>query len=251
MKTKSRPRNYREGTNGRPKDIDHFFKQYFLVPIKPTPRPQPHHHHNTAALVGGILGGLLGLVLLLGLLILLLCCCCKRHRAPLAGPSATIENTHVAAKSSTLIYPVPFHSVSAVHMDRAGHPCDVPTLNLATDRCYYDPTINVNTVRSVVSARSRPEHYLNILTIHRDVNDCDDVSLKSEHQHCYNSLPCEIPIINQTADNCSRRYIVNDDCHQQQHHQVMHSSHSHHRNNEDLYAHNYQQQQEYNHPRYI
>lgn len=277
---------------------------YQFIWIKGTinpPNPHPPPPQNTAALVGGILGGLLGFVLLLGLLILLLCCCCGYRKRGLAGTAVvpptpavtTIENTHVAAKSSTLIYPVPYHNISSVHLDQmdscaaAGaatattgylkHQIDVPSINVGTDRCYYDPNINT-TVRSVASCRSRPEHYLNILTIHRDVSDgeCDDAASMSGSYHHHHHLrqhsssnlasshhqqggPFEIPIINQ--NNCvtnSRRY--DDDYQQQQqylhhHHHIRQHSASNintNNNNNDFYLHSYQQQnQEFGQPRYI
>jgi hypothetical protein len=231
---------------------------------------------NTAALVGGILGGLLGFILLLGLLILLLCCCCGWGRYRGTGGAirtANIENTHIAAKSSTLIYPVPFHSISAACLDKIGHygnHVEVPTLNVATERCFYDP--NINTMRSVASARStsRPEHYLNILTIHRDADDSDGVSVRSVVREandggCSSSMPYEIPIINQCADqqqhhtttSTSRRYVLTDE-HQHQHqhqHQAIRNHSDNYRcennNNQDYYVHSYQQQYEYNQPRYI
>jgi hypothetical protein len=247
--------------------------------VVPTPAP------NTAALVGGILGGLLGFVLLLGLLILLLCCCCGwgRYGGAAAGggvlTAANIENTHIAAKSSTLIYPVPFHSISAACLDKLGHyggHIEVPALNIASDRCYYDP--NINTMRSVASARSttRPEHYLNILTVHRDVDDCaaDGISVRSMRDNDGCSMPYEIPIINQAAEQqqqqqqqqqtttTTRRYVLSSD--NDHPHQGIRNHNDYNRcdnnnnsmsnnnnNNNDYYVHSYQQQYDYNQPRYI
>jgi hypothetical protein len=197
--------------------------------------PRPFHPDNTAALVGGILGGILGFVLLLGLLTLLLCCCCKRRRAAAASAvpvTTNIENTHVT-KSSTLIYPVPFHSISTVNLNAWD------TSNCYETNLNHLSGANVHTVRSVASCRSRaPEHYLNILTIHRDADNCCD--------EVVSGVPCELPIHNEI--NHSRRCLTNEECHQQQH---QSSSYQHNYQQQDgYYVHGYQQQQPEFSPRY-
>jgi hypothetical protein len=202
---------------------------------------------------------------------LLLCCCCGwgRYRSTGGVLTATnIENTHIAAKSSTLIYPVPFHSISAACLDKIGHYGS--HIEVPTERCCYDP--NMNTMRSVASARStsRPEHYLNILTIHRDAEDSDGVSVRSvamrDDGACTgSSMPYEIPIINQCTQDqhtttSSRRYVLSTDERQHQHQAIRNhndnyrcdnNTNNNNNNQSDYYVHSYQQNYDYNQPRYI